>query len=117
MKKENILKKRKQFNWTFKNGEQVHEKDLVLVYTKAKSKNYKVGFSVSKKVGKAVTRNKIRRRLKAIVTKLNDQIANNNTLIFVARPSAAECLFCDLEVQVNSLLKKANLFKNYEKIS
>lgn len=117
MKKENILKKRKQFNWTFKNGEQSYEKDLILVYTKTKSKTYKVGFSVSKKVGNAVTRNKIRRRLKAIVTKLKDQIANNYTLIFVAKPSSADCLFCDLEVQVNSLLKKSNLFKNYEKIS
>ena len=117
MKKENTLKKRKQFNWTFKNGKQAYEKDLVLVYTQTKSKNYKVGFSVTKKVGKAVVRNKVRRRLKAIVTTLQNQIAEKYTLIFVAKPSAADCLFCDLEVQVKSLLKKTNLLKNYEEIS
>ena len=117
MKKENILKKRKQFNWTFKNGKQAYEKDVVLVYTQTKSKNYKIGFSVTKKVGKAVVRNKIRRRLKAIVTKFQDQIADKFTLIFVAKPSSVDCQFCDLEVQVTNLLKKTNLLKNYEEIS
>ena len=117
MKKENILKKRKQFNWTFKNGTQAFAKDLILVYTKTKSKTYKVGFSISKKVGNAVTRNKIRRRLKAIVTNLKDQIESFYTFIFVAKPSAANCQFSDLEVQVKTLLSKTNLLKNYEEIS
>lgn len=116
MKKENTLKKRKQFNWIFKNGKQVFSKDLVLIYTKTKSKSYKVGFSVTKKVGNAVTRNKIKRRLRAIVTKLQDKIENNHTFIFVAKQSSTNCLFCDLEVQVKTLLKNSNLLKNYEEI-
>lgn len=116
MKKEYTLKKRKQFNWTFKNGKQVYSKDIVLVYTESKAKKYKVGFSVTKKVGKAVVRNKIKRRLKAIVTNLQNDILNKHTLIFVAKPSSVDCLFSDLEEQVMFLLKKASLLKNYEKI-
>ena len=50
---ENKLKKRKQFNWTFKNGSSVHSKDLTIVYTPTRSNDFKVGFSVTKKVGKA----------------------------------------------------------------
>lgn len=117
MKKENRLKKRKQFNWTFKNGKQVFAKDIVLVYTETKTKNFKAGFSVTKKVGKAVTRNKIKRRLKAIVTNLQNDILDKHTLIFVAKPGITDCTFADLEGQVKYLLKKANLLKDYEEIS
>ena len=111
MKKENRLKKRKQFNWTFKNGDSVKEKDFVLVYTSSWAKDYKVGFSVTKKVGKAVVRNKIRRRLKSAVEKYKNFILPKHTLIFVAKPTAVDVVYKDIELQVESLLKKAKLFK------
>ena len=116
MKKENRLRKRKQFNWTFKNGKSVYSKDLVLVFTSSKSKDYKVGFSVTKKVGKAVVRNKIKRRLKNIVTNFQNNIAGKSTMIFVAKPTAIETDFEELKSQVVFLLKKANLFKETENI-
>ena len=111
MKKENRLKKRKQFNWTFKNGKAVHTDNLTLVFTPSWAKDYKVGFSVTKKVGKAVVRNKIRRRLKAIVTKHQQEICQKHTLIFVAKPSIVDTPFQDIESQVLLLLKKSNLFR------
>ena len=110
MRKENRLKKRKQFNWTFKNGASIHAKDLVLIYTSSYAKDYKVGFSVTKKVGKAVVRNKIKRRLKEIVTKFQDNIAPKHTLVFVAKPSIVDIEFLEIQEQVVSLLKKANIF-------
>ena len=111
MKKENRLKKRKQFNWTFKNGKSLHSKDLVLVYTSSYAKEFKVGFSVTKKVGKAILRNKIKRRLKAIVFEYQNLILPKHTMIFVAKPSAATTEFLDIKSQVEMLLKKANLLK------
>ena len=111
MKKENKLKKRKQFNWTFKNGTSSYSKDLVLVYTSSWAKDYKVGFSVTKKVGKAVIRNKIKRRLREIVTDLQDAILPKHTIILVARPSIVDVEFSELKKQVIDLLKKENLLK------
>ena len=110
MKQENRLKKRKQFNWTFKNGTSVHSKDLILIYTSSYAKEFKVGFSVTKKIGKAVVRNKTKRRLKSIVTKYQNNLANKHTYVFVAKPSITEVEFLDIENQVVSLLKKAKLF-------
>lgn len=107
MKTENRLKKRKQFNWIFKNGKSVYSKDLVLVYTQSKTKACKVGFSVTKKVGKAVVRNKVKRRLKAIVSKHMATISNNFMMIFVAKPSIVDVPFLEVESQVLFLLKKA----------
>lgn len=111
MKAENRLKKRKQFNWIFKNGTVCHSKDIALVFVVSKGKNFKVGFSVTKKVGKAVVRNKIKRRLKNIVVKYQNQILKNRALIFVAKPTSVETTFDDLKIQVEQLLKKADLLK------
>ena len=111
MKKEYRLKKRKQFNWTFKNGTSVREKDIVLVYTSSWASGYKVGFSVTKKVGKAIVRNSIKRKLKEIVTKYQSNIKDKHTLIFVAKPDIVNRTFLEIEGQVVSLLKKAELFK------
>ncbi len=111
MKKENRLKKRKQFNWTFKNGKSVHSKDLVLVYTSSYAKEFKVGFSVTKKVGKAVVRNKVKRRLKEAVLEFSNFIIPKHTIIFVAKPSASDTEFLEIKSQVAMLLKKANLLK------
>lgn len=111
MKKENRLKKRKQFNWTFKNGTTVHADDLFLVFTSSWSKGYKIGYSISKKVGKAVVRNKIKRRLYSIVEKYKNNICEKHTLIFVAKPTIVEKSFVDLESQVVLLLNKSKLFK------
>lgn len=54
----------------------------------AKGKGLQVGFSVSKKVGNAVTRNKVKRRLRECFRPhLGD--VKNGLYVIVARPSAA----------------------------
>jgi ribonuclease P protein component len=62
-----------------------------------------VGISVSKTIGKAVFRNKLRRRLAAI---LDDALAQRDAmrLLFVARPLAASASFGDLRAEVTSAL-------------
>ncbi len=111
MKNKNKLKKRKQFNWTFKNGKSLGSKNLVLVYHESKGKDYKIGFSITKKVGKAVVRNKVKRRLREIITNYQSNIQNHNTMIFVARPSIVDLTFLQMKSEVEWLLKKSNLFK------
>lgn len=115
MKDKNKLKKRKQFNWTFKNGSSVHSKDLTIVYTPTRSNDFKVGFSVTKKVGKAVVRNKVKRRLREIVAKFENILVPCRTFIVVAKPTAKDVPFLELKEEVLYLLKKANLCKDEEK--
>lgn len=110
MKKENRLKKRKQFNWTFKNGQKVYGKNLVLVYNNSWAKDFKVGFSVTKKVGKAVVRNKTKRRIKEAVFMFADKILPKHTLIFVAKPEVVNVDFLTIINEVEFLLKKSGLF-------
>jgi len=64
-----------------------------------------VGITVSKSIGKAVTRNKLRRRIAAIV---HQALAGHAAmrLLVVARPTAALAHFGDLQAEVTSALQR-----------
>jgi ribonuclease P protein component len=65
-----------------------------------------VGITVSKSIGKAVVRNKLRRRLAAI---LHEALAPHSPmrLLVIPRPPAAEAPFLDLRAEVASALARA----------
>jgi ribonuclease P protein component len=65
-----------------------------------------VGITVSKTIGKAVVRNKLRRRLAGIV---HDALARHRAmrLLLVARPLAAQATFQDLRAELTSALGRA----------
>ena len=59
---DNILKKEKDFNKVFKSGKRAFSDTITLYYLP--SSEFKVGFAVSKKHGKSVQRNRIKRLLR-----------------------------------------------------
>jgi ribonuclease P protein component len=65
-----------------------------------------VGIAINKSIGKAVVRNKIRRRLVSI---LHDALAERRTmrLLVVARPDAASAAFDTLRADVRAALGPA----------
>lgn len=109
IKKENRLKKRKQFAYLFKNGNHIGDEFVSLVYIALKTKNFKVGYSVSKKVGKAVVRNKTKRRLKECVLSFSGQIKNQFYIIVVAKPKIVDLKFDELKCNLHKLFKRADL--------
>ena len=97
------LQKNRAFQYVYKRGQSVACRDLVLLF--AKGRELKVGFSVSKKVGKAVTRNKVKRRLRECFRPYLGDV-KTGLYVIVARSSAAEAAFEDLRKDVRYLLKK-----------
>ena len=79
---------------------------MVLIYLKARF--LKVGFSVSSKVGNAVTRNRLRRRLKEDFRLLRPSLAPGK-YIFVARTAAVTADNAAMASEMRELLKKAGL--------
>lgn len=110
MRSENRLKKRKHFSYIYKNGESKFSPTLQLVFIKSKLKPFKVGFSVSKKIGKSVVRNKVKRRLKEAFFALQNNINQDYNYILVAREGIEKLDFSQIKQEVVSVLKKANLY-------
>ena len=109
LKRINRLKKRYQFNYVYKSGEHYSGEHIVLYVASSKTKNIKVGLAVTKKVGHAVVRNKVRRRLREIIKKQVPILKQNNNIIVVARDNITEASFEKLSNEFLKLLKKANL--------
>lgn len=104
------LKSSREFAHTYKNGKSVACKNLVLVYVRTGSDKLKAGFSVSKKIGKSVVRNKVKRRLREALSKHIPRLKQDYYYVFIARKGIAEDDYKAIADSVAYLLKKANLF-------
>ena len=74
----------------------------------------RVGYTVSKKVGNAVIRNRVKRRLRAAVADIFPSCANpSNDYVLIGRKAAADCAFqsllSDLKWALRKLDEKADL--------
>ena len=105
MQRQNRLGANRQFNYVYRRGKKASCRELSLLFVKNNQK--RVGFSVSKKVGVAVVRNRTKRRLRECVRPLLPQM-RSGLYVFVARPAAAECTYAQLEAKVKQLLRKAD---------
>ena len=84
----------------------------LLVAPNALSHN-RYGFVVSKRVGKAVTRNLVKRRLREILRQLDraGRIPPGHDLALIVRPALAEASFAEARDAVTELLARARLLR------
>ncbi len=108
MERQYRLKKNRAFQYVYRRGHSAACRDLVMLF--ARGRELKVGFSVSKKVGNAVTRNKIKRRLRECFRPCLGDV-KTGLYVIVARPSAAKATFRSLQKDVRYLLKKQGALK------
>ena len=109
LKAENRLTKRKEFSYVYKKGKSSYSPVVSIVYVSTKFKQSRIGFSVSKKVGKAHIRNLIKRRLSEIFYIELPKLKINNYIV-IANKGIDEISFGELKQQVLQLLKKENLY-------
>ena len=111
MKKINIVKENRDFNRIIKNNRPFKYKDFVIYIDKRKPSVYKFGFSVGKKVGNAVIRNRVKRQLREIVSQ-NDYKNDFDCIIIVGKGILCRN-FSEMQENLNFALNKLNLVKEH----
>jgi len=79
---------------------------VTYVVTTPEDRPARFGFIVSKQVGTAVTRNTVRRRLKAVCAEALPQLRPGADVVIRALPSAASADFGALRAEVNRCLAR-----------
>ena len=102
------LKKNRAFQYVYHRGRNVSCRDLALLV--AKGRSTQIGFSVSKKVGNAVIRNRVKRRLRECFRPYLGDV-KTGLYVVVARPSAATATFQSLQRDTLYLLRKQGAFR------
>jgi ribonuclease P protein component len=74
------------------------------------------GFVVSRRIGKAVVRNRVKRRLRAVMRRRIAEMARGYDVIFIARPGAGEASYADLADAVLVLLRLARLISDLPEV-
>ena len=87
LKAENRLRKRQDFHRVYKRGYSFVAAGMVLYIRKTNRQGFRIGFSVSKKIGKAVVRNKVKRRLRELVKSNEFYCLAGYDYVFIARPA------------------------------
>ena len=109
MKRADSLKKNAQFQYVYRRGKGISDAVLTLIHVK--NRQTRVGFVISRKIGKAVLRNRIKRRLRACFTPLLPSLEKGYYVV-VVRKNAADAAYRDLEHSVLSLLRRRKLIRD-----
>lgn len=112
MKREERLTKPRQYTQVYSQGESWPSRFLVMRVLPNYLTVSRYGFSVSKRVGNAVTRNKMKRRLKEIVR--TEQVKPGWDIVYIVRPAAAVTDFSILKASAEALLLRAGLLEDNE---
>lgn len=105
------LRKPRDFDRVFRQGRSTAGPELILYCLRHSRPGRRVAFCVSKKLGSAVVRNRVRRRLREVYRLNQEKLAARWDLILLARPATLAAPFQALENLFLSLAGRAGLLR------
>lgn len=110
MKKEYRIKKNKDFQEVFHHGASVANRQFVVYQLRDQDQaHYRIGLSVSKKLGNAVKRNQIKRYIRQAVQELQAGLHEKCDIVIIARKPASEMNFHEVKSSLIHVLKLARV--------
>jgi len=111
MKRQYRLRRNNDFQRVRQLGKIYASPLMVLAFLRNGLEDSRFGFVVSKRLGNAVKRNKIKRRMREIARTRLVNIEPGFDIVIIARKPVAQAQFKEMEKGLERLLKKARLIK------
>lgn len=106
MKKYETIKKKREFDEII-HQEKYKKNNSYIIYNKENNYSYpRFGIAVGKKIGNAVTRNKIKRQVRDIITKNKKLFKNNRDYIIIVKRKVLSLSYQQMEREMKSLLQE-----------
>lgn len=115
MKKDYRIKSNKEFQKVFKNGESVANRQFIVYKLRNDEiQHFRIGLSVSKKIGNAVVRNQVKRYIRQAFTDLKADLNPKFDYIIIARKPTNDMDYFQVQKSLIHVLKIAKaLPRNY----
>lgn len=110
MKKSYRVKREQDFTAIFKEGQNVANRKFVVYRLNQEQTHFRVGLSVSKKLGNAVTRNLIKRRLRHLILELKEDLLAEDFVV-IARRGVQDLTYQEMRQNLQHVLKLAKLYQ------
>ena len=110
MRKSYRVKKEAEFQTVFKKGQScANRKYVIYMMEKPGQVHFRVGISVGKRIGNAVARNWVKRRIRQSLLELKPDLKQDCDFLVIARPSVAWLSQEESKKQLTQVLKIAKI--------
>jgi len=103
------LRRTEEFRAVQRHGRADHNRLLAIRVWRRDGRPSRWGFTVSRRVGGAVARNRLRRRMRALARRDNAALCAGADIVISGRNGAAEASFAELSAAWEQLLRRAGL--------
>lgn len=105
------LKKPAEFSRVFRNGKTFGDRFLLVLVYRAEREEYRIGFAAQRLARTAVNRNRIRRRLRALFSDVQDKVHPCGDLVILGKKTVLNAEWPVLQRSLRRLLKQAGCMK------
>lgn len=109
MKRTYRLRRNSDFHQVRRSGKHYASPLVVLAFVRNGLPYSRVGFVVNKRLGNAVKRNQIKRRMREVVRQKYEHIQSGLDIVFIARKPIGRAEYQQIEQTIGGLLGKATL--------
>lgn len=110
MRKSYRVKRKRDFNDIFTQGKNVANRRFVVYRLPKKQGHFRVGLSVSKKLGNAVVRNSVKRKLRHVLMEFSSCLTTDDFVV-IARKGVEDLSYQEVRKNLLHVLKLATIYQ------
>ena len=105
MKKSEVVKDNKKFNYIINKGKYIKNNYFVIYIMKSENEKPNFGIAVGTKIGKAFQRNKYKRQIRSIIDNNKFIFPKNNDYIIIMKKACANLKYQEMQKELVSLIE------------